>query len=152
MNNASDMKNACFSNCKTCKNKKVCGEGGYYLNNEEYIPLEDLSKGLNAIPAKEKLSEGVKYDEGKNRMELIPPEVIEELGKVLTHGAAKYDDDNYLKLSPKRYVGALLRHFNDRRKGIKIDPDSGFRLASLVLCNAAILLMLEIKKEEKLKD
>lgn len=34
--------------------------------------------------------EGVKFDAGKTRLDLFPPEALEEIGKVLTYGAKKY--------------------------------------------------------------
>ena len=43
-------------------------------------------------------TEGIKYDDGKNRLELIPPEAIWGLGEVLTFGAKKYSKSSLGKL------------------------------------------------------
>lgn len=39
--------------------------------------------------------EGRKDDGGKNRLDLIPPEVILALGQVMTYGAGKYGANNW---------------------------------------------------------
>ena len=36
------------------------------------------------------MSDGMKFDNGKNRLDLVEPEFIENVGKVLTFGADKY--------------------------------------------------------------
>lgn len=55
--------------------------------------------------------EGVKFDNGKIRLELIPSEVIFALGSVLTFGAKKYDDRNWeLGMKWSRVFGAAMRH------------------------------------------
>ena len=59
------------------------------------------------------VSEGVKNDEGKLRMELIPPEALDALASVLTFGANKYGDRNWEKgIQWSRVYGAALRHMN----------------------------------------
>ena len=58
------------------------------------------------------MSEGRKFDGEKPRMYLLPPKAIQEVAKVLTFGAQKYDEDNWKKLDnlQNRYTGASLRH------------------------------------------
>jgi len=72
--------------------------------------------------------EGIKYDDGKPRWDLLPMEEVEEIVKVLTHGAKKYSDDNWMHVEPfrKRYFSAMMRHLIDRfYKGERMDKDSG---------------------------
>ena len=60
---------------------------------------------------KKPLKEGAKHDAGKERIELIAPEFIFGTARVLTFGAAKYDDRNWEKgLSWGTYFGAMMRH------------------------------------------
>lgn len=82
------------------------------------------------------LKVGVKYDGDKPRMDLIPPYIEEEVGKVLEFGARKYADDNWKKLDglEKRYIAAALRHINAIKKGELIDPESGFRHSAHAIC------------------
>lgn len=57
------------------------------------------------------LKEGTKFDEGKVRLELIPPEILYAVGTVLTFGASKYQERNWEKgMKWSRVFGALMRH------------------------------------------
>lgn len=57
------------------------------------------------------LGEGRKDDQGKDRIELVPPEVVFATARVLTFGAQKYADRNWEKgMSWGRVFGALMRH------------------------------------------
>lgn len=57
------------------------------------------------------LTEGVKHDIEKIRLELLPPEMIFALGEVLTFGAKKYADRNWESgMKWSRVFGALMRH------------------------------------------
>lgn len=95
-----------------------------------------------------------KYDEGKNRLDLVFPSIIEELGYIRTYGDKKYHDpDNWKTIeNPKdRYTAAMMRHFNAWRQGEKFDPESGLRHLSHAACNLMFLIELE-RMEEKNND
>jgi hypothetical protein len=83
---------------------------------------------------------GRKYDKGKVRYELLPPAFIEAVAKVLTYGAAKYDDDNWLKIDKERYYGALMRHIIAWRKGENLDRESGLPHLAHAACNLLFLM------------
>jgi hypothetical protein len=70
---------------------------------------------------------GVKYDNNKLRYDLIEPEFLEGLAKILSLGAKKYSDGNWKNVNPfkDRYYAALLRHIQAWRKGELIDSESG---------------------------
>jgi len=54
-----------------------------------------------------------KSDHGKPRLALVPPSLIEAVGKVLTFGADKYEDNGWKKVvekAPERYKDAMMRH------------------------------------------
>ena len=55
---------------------------------------------------------GRKFDSEKPKMYLLPPKATVEVAKVLTFGAAKYDEENWRKLedAQNRYSGGALRH------------------------------------------
>ena len=58
-----------------------------------------------------KYKEGVKFDDSKVRLELIPPELLFAVGTILTSGAEKYEDRNWeLGMKWSRVFGALMRH------------------------------------------
>lgn len=85
-----------------------------------------------------------KYDEGKLRLDLIPPEVIRALGEVLTYGAGKYGDRNWEKgISEDRLYAALQRHLLAWREGKANDEESGLSSLAHALCNLAMLVTFE---------
>ena len=98
-------------------------------------------RGLKNLP---KVKEGVKYDDGKLRMELIPSEMLEELAKVLTFGANKYADRNWEKgMDWGRVYGALLRHLTAWWGGQDKDPETGESHLSHALCCLTFLSTYE---------
>jgi len=89
------------------------------------------------------MSDFKKFDGKKNRLELIEPEFIEGLGRILSFGAEKYEKNNWQKGNSEedraRYVGALLRHIMAYRKGEKIDPETGETHLYHAACNLMFL-------------
>ena len=87
------------------------------------------------------MSESLKYDDGKVRMDLVPLECVEYIAKVLTYGAKKYADNSWQDLPDfwKRYKAALLRHLTALDKGELIDKESGLYHIDQVLTNAMFL-------------
>lgn len=92
---------------------------------------------------------GQKDDKEKNRLDLIEPEFIEGVGKVLTFGANKYEPNNWQKVedAEDRYYAATLRHLIAWRKGEKTDPESGLSHLDHVACN--IMFLQHFEREEK---
>lgn len=69
---------------------------------------------------------GVKHDAGKLRIDLITPEMINSLAKVLGYGAHKYGERNFeLGLEFNRLWGAAQRHLWSYWQGEDIDKESG---------------------------
>lgn len=87
------------------------------------------------------MSESLKYDDGKVRMDLVPLECVESIAKVLTYSAKKYADNSWQDLPDfwKRYKAALLRHLTALDKGELIDKESGLYHIDQVLTNAMFL-------------
>lgn len=83
----------------------------------------------------------VKHDNNKIRMELIPVEAIEEIGKAFTFGATKYTDNNWRKgFEWERLRGSAMRHLLAWSKGEDLDPESGLsHLAHLGACVAMLI-------------
>lgn len=72
-------------------------------------------------------TEGKKFDDGKVRMELIPPSTYESIGAVLTFGAKKYADRNWEKgIKWSRCYGAAMRHLAAWWGGENLDPETKF--------------------------
>ena len=100
----------------------------------------------------EALKGGFKADAGKSRVDLIPPEVLLELGELYAMGAAKYADDNWkLGMEYNRVYGALLRHLYKWWGGEEFDQvDGQHHLQSVIWC--AIALRYYTKHEEQYKE
>lgn len=93
------------------------------------------------------MSEGKKFDNDKNRLELIPPEFIEGTGEVLTFGAKKYGDRNWEKgMAWSRAYGALQRHLNAWFSGEQVDLETGLSHLKHAACNVAFLITYEERK------
>ena len=89
------------------------------------------------------MSKFQKFDGKKNRIELIEPEFIEGLGRILSFGADKYEANNWMKASSKedqdRIYGALQRHLLAYKKGEKLDSETGESHLYHACCNLMFL-------------
>ena len=84
-------------------------------------------------------SSGVKYDIGKVRYDLVPPEIEEALAKVFTVGAIKYKPRNCeTGFEFGRLYAAARRHMAEWAKGYDLDTDSGMHH----LCAASWSLLM----------
>ena len=64
------------------------------------------------------MAEGVKYDQGKLRFDLIPNYPLEKLAEVYTIGASKYSDWNWAKgMNWSRIFAAIERHLQAWKRG-----------------------------------
>ena len=83
---------------------------------------------------------GIKFDQEKLRMDLLDPEFLEDVSKVLTYGSKKYNAHNWRGgLNYSRIIGAIYRHLTAINKGEDIDPDSGLSHTSHLGANVQFL-------------
>jgi hypothetical protein len=90
--------------------------------------------------------EGIKFDSGKPRFELIPPEVLEKIAHLYTLGAKKYGDNNWAHgMKWSRVYGALLRHVHAAERGTRWNLESTGITEHLVAAawNCFTLMMYE---------
>lgn len=81
------------------------------------------------------MSDAVKQDADKIRLELVSAEALEELGRVLTFGAKKYAEHNWRKgLAWSRISGAALRHLTAFQRGEDRDPETGLLHVAHAMC------------------
>ena len=107
---------------------------------------------------------GRKYDSGKPMYNLLPADALEEVVKVLTAGALKYnepiDQENWrLVDNPQsRYFSAAQRHIWADKRGEQIDIDKvnpdgsiskGTNCYHLACAIASLMFMLQLKMEKQ---
>ncbi len=83
---------------------------------------------------------GLRFNDGKVRMELLCPVAMEGCASVLTLGAKKYADHNWQKgMSWGTVIGSLLRHVFKFMRGEDLDPETGLPHVDHIMCNAMFL-------------
>lgn len=87
---------------------------------------------------------GVKLDQGKVRMDLLPPELLFGVATILEFGANKYAARNWEKgMDWGRVFGALMRHMWAWWRGEKNDPETGYSHLWHAATNIAFLIAYE---------
>ena len=88
--------------------------------------------------------QGRKFDGGKLRYDLLPVHALEEVTRVITLGAEKYDPENWRRVPEgrRRYTAAAFRHIEAWRKGETTDEIGTHHIA-----NAISNLMFILEKE-----
>lgn len=97
------------------------------------------------------MEEGIKYDEKKNRLDLIPFDALEEIGLVFSYGSLKYTDRNWEGgMNWSRLFGAILRHLIAFWRGENFDPETN--LSHLAHAGCGILMLLATFRRQIGKD
>lgn len=93
---------------------------------------------------------GTKYDDDKDRWDLLPWEETRQIVQVLTYGAKKYAPDNWRKVPEwrNRYFSALLRHLWAWFIGERLDPETGFNHLAHAGCCLLFLMGREDAEQE----
>lgn len=91
----------------------------------------------------------VKFDDEKIRYELLDPLFLEGISEVLTFGAKKYNDNNWLKCnSVMRYFGAIMRHLWAFAAGEDNDKETGINHLYHAGCCLMFMIGLFLRKKE----
>ena len=84
--------------------------------------------------------EGLRFNEGKLRYDLVNTFAHEEMVKVLTFGAKKYSERNWEKgMAWSKIISSLKRHLAAIEKGEDVDLETGELHAAHLACNAHFL-------------
>jgi hypothetical protein len=87
------------------------------------------------------IGEGLRLNKGKTRFDLLEPYAIEELAKVFTEGAKKYEDNNWLKgMSWSSVTASLKRHLSEFEQGVDYDNETKLLHMAHVAWNAMALV------------
>lgn len=84
--------------------------------------------------------QGLRFNEGKNRYDLVHPWAHEQMVNVLTKGSSKYADRNWeLGMQWSKVISSLKRHLAAIEKGEDRDLETGELHAAHLACNAHFL-------------
>ena len=91
-----------------------------------------------------------KHDQGKPRLDLVPPGIIEAVGVIRTYGMHKYKTTcGWQNVEPERYTAALMRHLcKFLRNPHSKDKESGLPHLWHMACNVAFLIEMYEEAEE----
>ena len=96
--------------------------------------------------------EGKKFDTDKIQYDLVDASFLEDVAKVLTIGAQKYDRYNWKKVSPHRYEAALLRHIQAWRMGEMCDPETEIAHLAHAAANLMFLYCHDMMEPVSISD
>jgi hypothetical protein len=104
------------------------------IKNEIAKEVDDFEKALI------ERDQALRYNQGKLSWSMVDFDSLEGLVRVLEYGAKKYSKDNWKKGMPVTQVSeSLMRHLFAFLRGEDVDPESGCRHISHVMCNAMFL-------------
>ena len=93
-----------------------------------------------AVENNEKREEGLRYNTGKTRHDLVPAFAQEQYAKVLTKGSEKYEGRNWEKgMSWTGVLASMKRHIQKFEAGEDFDDETGLLHMANVMCNAAFI-------------
>jgi hypothetical protein len=101
---------------------------------------EEADEFMKPLSGRDKQEQALRYNQGKLQWSLVDFDSLEGLVRVLEYGAAKYAPDNWKKGMPVTQVSeSLMRHLFAFLRGEDVDPESGCRHLSHVMCNVMFL-------------
>lgn len=105
---------------------------------------EDIEEYIVKPNQNQELKPDFKTDQGKPRLDLVPPILVEAVGTIMTYGIDKYQEESWRTVEPKRYKAAMYRHWLKYLDDpYSRDEESGYYHLWHVACNVTFLLVLE---------
>ena len=124
-------KDGVMSRCEDCTHFDTTGGGTTCISCTMYSKWEQ----------KPVQDQGSHFDEGKPRVDLIPPVAMLGMGKVFGFGAGKYGDRNWEKgVKNSKLLGSTLRHLIYHMAGETNDPESSLLHLEHAATDIAMLL------------
>lgn len=98
----------------------------------------------DTIDKKPEAGTGLRFDSGKLRLDLIPAEILIELGGIFTGGSDKYFDHNWRGgMEWGKMLACHDRHYLKWRMGISTDPELGRNHLAIAAWNLLCLMVYE---------
>jgi len=130
---------------------------GIRLENEDQIRIfaDTIIKELvvaTPVPTPNtklpELKEFTKYDSVKSRVDLIRPEFLMGVGRILEYGSRKYSAENWAKCDDyNRYYAAVLRHLLQWKSGEVLDDETNENHLLHAACSLMFLYCLSKEKK-----
>lgn len=106
------------------------------MSQTNSFPLQSQSKPV----------EGLRFNTGKSRVDLIPPDALLALGDVFRVGAEKYEPRNWEKgMSWGSMLASMLRHTFLFMAGQDKDAETGLLHTQHIAWNALALLTYQLR-------
>jgi hypothetical protein len=91
-------------------------------------------------------NEGLRYNSGKTRYDLIPASWTRALAQILTKGANKYAPRNWEKgMNWSNMIASLHRHLDSWLSGEQYDPETKCHHLGHVAWNALALMTMQLR-------
>lgn len=133
---------------KVCNNQ-YCREAGTHTNN--FLSVNGRQLCAICHEALDNTETGKKFDADKTQYHLMPLHALEQVNRVLMHGANKYGENNWQQVEgwQHRYYNAALRHLFAHRQGEKTDPETNISHLAHAICSLMFLIEKEQVTHEK---
>lgn len=134
-------KSGCITDEEGCEDHKWLDDTETWEHFELYEPGGNENENAGGEPDTTINShEGLRFNTGKLRYDLVHPKAQEGLVKVLTKGSEKYSPRNWEKgMRWTTVIASLKRHLAAVEKGEDYDPETGLLHADHIQCNAHFL-------------
>lgn len=111
------------------------------------MAIDTNGNGWLEIPNIQQDNGGLRYNDGKVRFDLLPPEALWELANLYTKGAIKYADRNWERgMSWGKCFASMMRHAWSFWRGEEIDEETGVHHMIAVAWNAFAIYTYSIRK------
>ena len=119
------------------------------MKNEDVLTSTMEDDNGATTPNRTLSAEGLKFDHGKPRMDLLDPYAITKLAEVLTFGAQKYEAHNWRKgIAYSRLTAAALRHMTQFMNGQDYDEETGLPHPAHAMCCMMFLIWMMEERDD----
>ena len=125
---------------------------------EEEVQLKNFVRAIDEVGKMGSITGGcaavgLKYDEGKLRYDLLPPDAVKAIVRVLTYGSVKYAPRNWEKgIAYSRLIAASRRHEAAWEMGEDFDPETGIHHLAHKACCDIMMLAQELRGMTEFDD